>query len=369
MPRNIEELALPYLKHITPYKPGKPIEEVEREYGIKDSVKLASNENPLGPSPLALQALREAIEGINRYPDGGGYYLKQALAKKHGVEPENLVLGNGSNEVIELAARTFLSPQDEVVMADPAFLIYRLVTAALGCCQIMVPLKDFRHDLKAMAEAVSPRTKMVFVGNPNNPTGTAVEPEELETFISSLPEDVVLVLDEAYYEYLPIDARPDAIKHVREGRLILCLRTFSKIYGLAGLRIGYGIAPPGVVEAMNKIRQPFNVNSLAQKAALASLEDRQHLESTRAINEAGKRYLYEKFQEMGLVYVPTAANFILVDVGRDGEEVARALLPKGVIVRPMGGYHLPTHFRVTIGTPPENERFIQSLKEALAFSR
>lgn len=365
MPRPIAELASPYLKDLVPYSPGKPIEEVEREFGIQDSIKLASNENPLGPSPMALRALREALGEINRYPDGGGHYLKHALANKHGVGPESIILGNGSNEVIELAARAFLGPQDEVVIPDPSFLIYRLVTQVLGCRQLFVPLKDFHYDLSAMTRALSSKVKMAFLGNPNNPTGTRVEPEELDAFIFSLPENVILVLDEAYYEYLPPEAAPDAIKHIRGGKLVLSLRTFSKIYGLAGLRIGYGIAPQAMVDIMERIRQPFNVNSLAQKAALASLEDRQHVDSSRAINEVGKDYLYRELTALGVSYVPTSANFLLIDVKADGPSVSHRLLEKGVIVRTMVPYNLPTHLRVTIGTPRENQRFIQALKGAL----
>lgn len=365
MPRSIEEMASPYLKEIRPYSPGKPVEEVERELGITGAVKLASNENPLGPSPLALQAIRSALEGIHRYPDGGGYYLKQALSEKFGLSPDHFILGNGSNELIELCARCFLSPDDEAITAEPAFIVYQTVTRVIGARPLLVPLKDFQHDLKEMARRIGPKTKLIFVGNPNNPTGTCVTPEEIDTFMASVPPGVIVLFDEAYFEYLPPELQPETIRYVVEGRYVLLLRTFSKIYGLAGLRIGYGIAPPPLIEVMNRARQPFNVNALAQVAALAALNDDAHVAMSKRLNEAGKRYLYEKLEEMGIPYVPTFANFILIDVGRDGETVAQALMRKGVIVRPMGPYHLLTHLRVTIGTPQENERFISALKEVL----
>lgn len=366
MPRSIEELASPYLKEIRPYSPGKPVEEVERELGIKGAVKLASNENPLGPSPLALQAIRAALEGIHRYPDGGGYCLKRALSRKFDLDPDHFILGNGSNELIELCARCFLNPDDEAIIADPAFIVYKTVTQVIGGKPILVPLKDFQHDLPEMARRIGPKTKLVFVGNPNNPTGTCVTPQEIGTFMASVPPEVIVLFDEAYFEYLPAELRPETIRYVVEGRFVLLLRTFSKIYGLAGLRIGYGIAPPDLIEVMNRARQPFNVNALAQVGALAALDDDAHVAMARRLNEAGKRYLYGKLEEMGIAYVPTFANFILVDVGRSGEEIAQALMRKGVIIRPMGPYHLPTHLRVTIGTPQENERFISAMREVLS---
>ncbi|MFN3476292.1 MAG: histidinol-phosphate transaminase [Candidatus Methylomirabilales bacterium] len=366
MAKSIEELASPYLREIRPYSPGKPIEEVERELGITGAVKLASNENPLGPSPLALQAIRNALEGIHRYPDGGGYYLKQALSEKFGLDPDHFILGNGSNELIELCARCFLREDDEAIMADPAFIVYQTVTHVIGARPILVPLKDFQHDLEEMARRISPKTKLIFVGNPNNPTGTCVTPEEIDRFMASVPPDVIVLFDEAYFEYLPVELQPETIRYVLEGRYVLLLRTFSKIYGLAGLRIGYGIAPPSLIEVMNRARQPFNVNALAQVGALAALNDDAHVAMARRLNEAGKRYLYGQLEEMRVAYVPTFANFILIDVGQNGEEVAQALMRRGIIVRPMDPYHLPTHLRVTIGTPQENERFIDALLEVLS---
>lgn len=365
MVKSLAELASPYLKGLIPYSPGKPVEEVERELGIKGAIKLASNENPLGPSPLALSALRQVLPDSHRYPDGGGYYLKHGLAERHGVTPSHLVLGNGCNEVLDLMARCFLLPGDEVVIADPAFVVYGMLAHLQGCHKVLVPLKDWTHDLDAMAKAVTKRTKMVFVGNPNNPTGTVVTPGEIEAFIRAVPEDVIVVIDEAYIEYVPPEMAPDSLSHVLAGRWVIVLRTFSKIYGLAGLRIGFGIAPPPLIELLDRARAPFNVNALAQRAALAALDDQHHLASSRRVNEMGKEFLGKELGRMGYEPPPSSANFLLVDVRRDGRAVAEALLRKGVIVRPMGGAYLQTHIRVSIGTPPENERFVEALKAVL----
>jgi len=365
MVRSLRELASPYLEGVVPYSPGKPVEEVERELGIAGAIKLASNENPLGPSPLALRALREALAESHRYPDGGGYYVKRRLAAKLGVSPEYLILGNGCNEILDLVARCFLLPGDEVVIADPAFVIYGMVAHLQGCRRVLVPLKQWTHDLEAMANAVTPRTKMVFVGNPNNPTGTVVTPEALTAFMESVPGDVIVVLDEAYIEYVPPNLVPDSLGYVRNGRWAIVLRTFSKIYGLAGLRIGYGVAPPALVELLDRARAPFNVNALAQRAALAALDDDEHVFRTRAVTEEGRRYLSSELARLGLQCPPSAANFLLVDVRRDGAVVADALLREGVIVRPLGGPALATHIRVSIGTQRENERFLVALQRVL----
>lgn len=369
MAKLLEDLASPYLHGLVPYTPGKPIGEVERELGITGAVKLASNENPLGPSPLALRALRDALLESHRYPDGGGYYLKQGLARRLDLTPGHLVLGNGCNELLELMARCFLLPGDEVVIADPAFVIYGMLAHLQGCTTVRIPLKAWTHDLEAMAKAVTPKTKMVFVGNPNNPTGTAVGPTELTAFIDALPADVIVVMDEAYIEYVPPQMVPDSLTYVRQGRWAIVLRTFSKIYGLAGLRIGYGMAPPAMVELLERVRAPFNVNALAQRAALAALDDQAHLSSSRKVNELGLVYLSGELHRLGLEFPPSVANFLLVDLKQDGQTVADALLRMGVIVRPLGGAHLKTHIRVTIGTPPENERFIQALKAVLQSER
>ncbi len=365
MTRSLEDLASPYLRGLIPYSPGKPIEEVERELGIAESVKLASNENALGPSPLALQALRGALPGIHRYPDGSGYRLSRALANHWDVSPDAVILGNGSNELLELAGRCFLMPGDEAVYAEQAFIVYDMVAQVTGATKISVPLRDFTHDLDAMRRAIAPRTKLVFVGNPNNPTGTAVSARALEAFLESVPPDVLVILDEAYYEYLPPELTPDALQFVRAGRLVLVLRTFSKIYGLAGLRIGYGIGPAPLIALLNRAREPFNTNSLAQVAATAALRDEQHVANTRAITETGRKYLTEQCRALGLAVVPSVANFLLVDVGRPGPATADALLRHGVIVRPMAGYGFPTHLRISVGTPPENGRCIAALRAVL----
>jgi histidinol-phosphate aminotransferase len=363
--RSLEDLASPHLSGLIPYSPGKPIEEVEREFGIAHSVKLASNENPLGPSPRALRAMAEALPGVHRYPDGGGYVLRRALAQHWDVSPECLVLGNGSNELLTLVGRCFLVPGDEVLYARQAFVVYDMVAQMAGATKVAVPLKNLTHDLDAMRRALTPKTKLVFLANPNNPTGTCAEPRALEAFLAAVPRDVVVVLDEAYFEYLPPDVAPNALRFVREGRWLLALRTFSKIYGLAGLRIGYGIGPAPLVALLNRARDPFNVNSLAQVAGAAALRDNDHVLATRAANEEGRKFLAEQFQALGLDVVPSAANFLLVDVGKPGGAVTDALLRRGVIVRPMGGYGFPTHLRITIGTPQENESCVAALKAAL----
>ena len=365
MTRPLEELASPYLRGLIPYSPGKPIEEVERELGIAESVKLASNENPLGPSPLALAALRAALPGIHRYPDGSGHSLCQALAAHWGVSADMLILGNGSNELLELVSRCFLMPGDEAVYAEQAFIVYDMVVQVTGAKKVRVPLAKLTHDLPAMRAAITPRTKLVFVGNPNNQTGTAVPARALEDFLASAPPEVLVVVDEAYHEYLPPDLTPDTLRFVREGRWVLALRTFSKVYGLAGLRIGYGIGPAPLIAVLNRAREPFNTNSLAQVAATAALRDEQHVASTRAITETGRKFLTEQCRALGLGVVPSVANFLLVDVGRPGPATADALLRHGVIVRPMTGYGFPTHLRISIGTPPENARCLAALKAVL----
>ena len=365
MIRSLEDLASPYLRGLIPYAPGKPIEEVERELGIAGSVKLASNENPLGPSPRALQAVSLALAGMHRYPDGGGYRLRQALGRHWEVSPDWVILGNGSNELLELVGRCFLMPGDEVVYAKQAFVVYDMVAQVTGATKVAVPLKALTHDLEAMRAAITARTKLVFLANPNNPTGTAVSPRALEAFLAGVPADVVVVLDEAYYEYVSPALRPDALRFVREGRLLLVLRTFSKIYGLAGLRIGYGIGPEPLVDLLNRAREPFNTNSLAQVAATAALEDAPHVAQSLALNERGRATLLEGCRVLGLAVVPSVANFLLVDVGRPGPATADALLKYGVIVRPLAGYGFPTHLRITIGTEDENRRCIAALKAVL----
>ncbi|MGH7859287.1 MAG: histidinol-phosphate transaminase [Candidatus Binatia bacterium] len=362
---SLRHLLPPWLASLMPYQPGKPVEEVEREYGIRDSIKLASNENPLGPSPKAVAALRQAAAGVHRYPDGGCYYLNEKIAAKLGVSTDRVLLTNGSNEVLELLARLFLRPGDDAVMSDQAFVVYASVVQAAAGIPRPVPLRDFTHDLESMAAAVRPSTRIVYLGNPNNPTGTIYRRQAFEKLLRSIRKDVVIVADEAYFEYVEDPDYPDSLRYQEPGRLLVTVRTFSKIYGLAGLRIGYGVAPAELNAALDRIRQPFNVNSLAQAGALAALDDDEHVERSRRVNREGKRFLAAELDAMGIAYVPTEANFVLVRVG-DGAGVCEALLREGVIVRPMGGYGFPEHVRVTIGTESENRRFLASLRKVLA---
>ncbi|HWR57461.1 MAG TPA: histidinol-phosphate transaminase [Thermodesulfovibrionales bacterium] len=345
-----------YVSAINPYVPGKPVEELERELGITGSIKLASNENPIGPSPLAVAAIRDLAMGLNRYPDGGGYYLKNALSERLSVKPDDIILGNGSNELLDIAARTFMHPGDEAVMAQPSFVVYAMAVQSMGCRAIQVPLKDYTHDLTAMLKAVTGKTRMVFIANPNNPTGTINRREEFDSFIEKLPEGVLTVMDEAYYEYVSDPGYADSMKWFREGKDILILRTFSKIFGLAGLRIGYGIAGANVITEMNKLRPPFNTNSMAQVAALGALKDHSHVGKSIEVNNEGKKYLYRELERLKLRYVPTEANFVYMPF-EDSRGIYERLLKLGVIVRPMG-----PALRVTIGLPEENRRFIEALE-------
>jgi histidinol-phosphate aminotransferase len=353
-----------YVAAIKPYVPGKPVEELERELGIRDSVKLASNENPLGPSPLALKAINEELtkqksaNSLNRYPDGSGYYLKKALSEKLSVKEDEIILGNGSNELLDIVIRTYLQPGDEAVMAHPSFVVYAMGVQALGGKSVLVPLKNYTHDLETMGDAVTQKTKMLFIANPNNPTGTMNTRQEFDQLMKSLPDGILVVMDEAYYEYVADPEYADSMKYFRGGRDILILRTFSKIYGLAGLRIGYGIARSDLITEINKLRPPFNTNSIAQIAALHALQDEAHIKASREINEQGKKYLYGELSSLGMLYVPTEANFIYITV-EDAQSLYNALLQRGVIVRPMG----PGAIRITIGLPGENQRLIEALKK------
>lgn len=350
-----------WIRALAPYPPGKPIEELEREYGILGSIKLASNENPLGASPKALAAITAALGNLHRYPDGSCFYLARAVAKKFGVSPDALIFGNGSNEIIELAVRTFMQRGDEAVMADQAFIVYRLVVQSAGGTSRLVPLRHFTHDLEAILEAITPATRLVFLANPNNPTGTIFVRREWEEFLAALPPHVIVVMDEAYAEFVDDPEYPDSLAAHGNGRLLITLRTFSKIYGLAGLRIGFGVAHPELIEVMNRVRQPFNVSSLAQVAALAALDDDEHVERTRQCNREGMAFLRQACARLGLEYVPSWANFLMVRVG-NGARTYEALLRQGVIVRPMGVYGFPEHVRVTVGTAAENRRFITALE-------
>jgi histidinol-phosphate aminotransferase len=365
---DLRMLVPEWVRTLTPYPPGMPIEELERELGIRDSIKLASNENPLGPSPRALAAVAKALGDLHRYPDGSAFYLKRRLAERLGVPGEELLVGNGSNEIIELVIRTFLRPGDEAVVSDQAFVIYRMVVQAAGGTARIVPLRDFTHDLEAMAEAVTPRTRLVFVANPNNPTGTIVRRAAWEAFLAALPRHVIVVADDAYADYVEDPEYPDSMQ-ARGERVppVVTLRTFSKLYGLAGLRVGYAVAPAPVVEVMGRIRQPFNVNALALVGALAALDDDEHVRRTLTLNRHGMAFLVDAFARLGLTHVPSAANFVLVRVGQ-GARVYEALLRQGVIVRPMDVYGFPDHIRVTVGLPEENERFVASLRAVLGTS-
>lgn len=364
--RKVEELGRPAIFTIKPYVPGKPIEEVEREYGITGIIKLASNENPLGPSPLAMEAMSRAISRVHIYPDGNCYYLKSDLAKHIGLREENLIIGNGSDEILKMIAEAFLNAGDEVVFAHPSFSEYEFVSKIMDAKIVSVPLKkNFVHDLEAMLKVVSSATKIVFVCNPNNPTGTIVTQEELVSFLGKIPEHLLVVIDEAYYEYVSDPLYPDSLEFIRQGKKVIVLRTFSKIYGLAGLRIGYGISTPEIIGLINRVREPFNVNLMAQEAARASLQDSEHVRRSREMVLEGREFLYKAFDRLGLNYVPTQANFIFVDVGRDCREVFVSLLKKGVIVRTGDIFGHPTFLRVTIGTREENERFISCLEDVL----
>jgi histidinol-phosphate aminotransferase len=359
------KLVPEWIRTLTPYPPGMPIEELERELGIHDSIKLASNENPLGPSPKAVAAIGAALADLHRYPDGSAFYLKRHLAERLGVSTDELLVGNGSNEIIELVVRTFLGPREEAVMADQAFVIYRLVVQAAGGTSRIIPLRDFTHDLEAIAGAIGPRTRLVFLANPNNPTGTIFRRPAWERFLARVPPEVIVVADDAYAEYVEDPDYPDTIRSRGDGSVtVVTLRTFSKLYGLAGLRVGYAVAGAAVIDALARIRQPFNVNSLALVGALAALDDEEHVRRTLAVNREGMAYLVETFRRLGLAHVPSAANFVLVRVG-DGAGVYRALLRRGVIVRPMEVYGFPAHVRITIGTRAENERLVEALGAVL----
>jgi histidinol-phosphate aminotransferase len=363
---DVRHLVPEWIRTLTPYPPGKPIEEVERELGISGSIKLASNENPLGPSPRAMAAVADALRTVHLYPDGSAFYLRRRLAERHGVSPDDILVGNGSNEIIELIVRTFLRPRDEAVMADQAFVIYRMVVQAVAATPRVIPLRNFTHDLEAIAEAVTPRTRLIFLANPNNPTGTIFRRAAWEAFLRALPpRQLLVVADDAYADYVEDPEYPDTIALRGDGNVpVVTLRTFSKLYGLAGLRIGYAVAPAPVIEAMQRIRQPFNVNGLALVGALAALDDVDHVQRTLAVNREGMRVLTEAFRRLELPFVPSAANFILVRVGQ-GLAVYEGLLRQGVIVRPMDGYGLPEYLRVTIGLPEENARFIEALETVL----
>ena len=358
MPLNIHS----HIASLVPYVPGKPIDELERELGIPRAIKLASNENPLGPSPKALAVLADAAAILHRYPDGGAHRLRAALADRYKLTRDQVILGNGSDEILGLLARAFLSPGDEAVMADQTFVIYKMeVTAAHGT-PVIVPLKQWRHDLPAMANAITAKTRLLFICNPNNPTGTMATADEVTAFMHRVPDDVIVVFDEAYYEYVQDQHFPDSLSWITQHRHVIILRTFSKIYGLAGLRVGYGLTTPEIAGYLNRVRPPFNVNTMAQRAALAALNDDQHVARSRALNASEMATVKTGLMALGFQPLPSHANFLFFDVGRDGRAVFEALLRQGIIVRHIEGRLL----RVTIGLPEENRYFLDALKKVLS---
>lgn len=356
----------PHILQLRPYVPGKPIEEVEREYGVTNIIKLASNENPLGPSPRSLEAMQGALKNLALYPDGACYALTRALARHWEVEPENLVIGNGSDEIIHYLGLAFLRPGDEVLTGDPSFVRYESAAILNEASFVVTPLKEHHFDLDAMAERINERTRIIFIANPNNPTGTMVGKAAVERFLDRVPEQTLVVMDEAYYEYVDAPDYPASWKYVREGRNVVILRTFSKIYALAALRVGYGMARPEIIHALHQVREPFNVNSLAQAAAVASLEDPEQVLRSRRCNAEGRDYLYGEFRRLGLSYLETQANFVMVDVQRPCRAVFEGLLRRGVIVRTGDIFGMPTYLRVTIGAPEHNRRFVSELEAVLA---
>ena len=375
MPRSDKqfvELAAPGVRALQPYQPGKPVAELEREFGIRHAIKLASNENPFGPSPQALAAGSAAMQGIARYPEGSGHALVARLARLHDVAPGNITLGNGSNDVLDLVARVFLTPEHEAVYSQFAFAVYPISVQAAGGVARVAAAHDgsrgpaYGHDLAAMHALVNARTRVIFIANPNNPTGTWLPTAELEDFIASLPDHVLVVVDEAYFEYVETPDYPDTSRWLDRYPNLIVTRTFSKAYGLAGLRVGYALSHPAVAGLLNRVRQPFNVNMIAQAAALAALDDTQHLQDCVRRNRAGMQQLVAGFTAQRLPYIESAGNFVAVDVGRPGPEVYQALLQEGVIVRPVANYTMPNHLRVTVGSTAENTRFLAALEKVLS---
>ncbi len=364
---------IPFKKHIQdikPYEPGKPIKELQREYGIRSVIKLASNENPLGPSGKAIRAMRKAIREVHLYPEGSCYYLLTRLSKELDIDPAHLIFGNGSNEIIELLARGFLSEGDEVISSEMTFLVYPILSQVCGAKFKAVPMKDYRYDLEGLLRAITPKTKIIFIANPNNPTGTYLTAGEVEDFLSKVPEHVVVCFDEAYVDFVEAEDFPKMLTYVKAGRPnVVVLRTFSKAYGLAGLRIGYGAASKEMVDYLHKVRQPFNVNALAQAAVVAALDDSFFLWRTKWLVVHGRKFFYRKLKKLGLEYLPSQANFILVHMKTDGQEVYQYLLRQGMIVRPMGAYKLSNWIRITIGRRGQNVQLIKLLKAYLTKSR
>ncbi|MGZ5504637.1 MAG: histidinol-phosphate transaminase [Chthoniobacterales bacterium] len=362
--KSIWDLANPQLRGLPVYEPGKPIEETARELGCDpdDIIKMASNENPLGPSPKALQAMRDALTNAHLYPDGGAYYLREALAIKLGLKRENIIVGSGSNEVLEFLGHAFLDRGDDVIASEHAFVVYKLVAAMFGARAIEIPSPDMRHHLDEMIAAITPRTRLICIANPNNPTGTLLRQNEIDRFMGALPENIVVAFDEAYFEY--VDDPPNALQYIRERSNVVVLRTFSKIHGLASLRVGYGIAHPELIQVLQKTRQPFNVGGLAQAAALGGLADEEHQRTTKRITHEGRAYLQNEFTAMNLKFVPSAGNFVLVNIG-NGAAVFKQLLQHRIIVRALKGYNLPEWVRISVGTMEQNRQCIAALKKVL----
>jgi histidinol-phosphate aminotransferase len=365
MTKRIHDLVAPHIRALAPYVPGKPIQEVERELNLHP-IKLASNENPLGPSPLAMAAAQKALADSNRYPDGSGFYVREALSKKHGVPTEDIILGAGSTELIDLAARIMLRPEDCGVASHGSFPLYYIAIRAAGARLLEIPLRDYAYDLDAIARSLPPEAKLVYLANPNNPTGTMFTADELDSFLARIPQTVLVMVDEAYFEYVQRADYSRSIVVARERPNVIVLRTFSKVYGLAGLRIGYGVGPADLLEEMNKLRGPFNTSGVAQAAALAALDDVEHVRRSVESNCAGLTQLAAGLKAMGIQFVPSFANFVLVEFGRDAEPISEELLAHGVIVRPMRWMGLPTAIRVSVGTREENEKFLKALNAACA---
>jgi histidinol-phosphate aminotransferase len=362
----VYDLAVAGVQKSIPYKAGKPIEELERELGLTNIVKLASNENPLGMGQKARAAIEAAISDLTLYPDGSGFHLKQALAEKFSVQADQITLGNGSNELLELVARAFLTPECEVIFSQHAFAVYPIVTQAVGAKAVVVPALHYGHDLQAMLSRVTDKTRVIFIANPNNPTGTLLAQRDVEAFIAALPNHVICVLDEAYFEFVSQSETIDSVSWLKHYPNLVITRTFSKAYGLAGLRVGYSLSSVEIADLLNRVRQPFNNNSLALAAAHAALEDVDYLQRTIANNTAGMAQLTEGFAELNLTWIPSAGNFVSVDLKQDGKAIYDKLLRKGVIVRPVDVYEMPTFLRISIGTQQENATFLNALKDVLA---
>ncbi|MGI6453781.1 MAG: histidinol-phosphate transaminase [Syntrophomonadaceae bacterium] len=361
----VQRKARPEIFNLKPYVPGKPIDEVRRELGIDEIIKLASNENPLGASPKGVAAVREALADLHLYPDANCFNLKKKLAAALEVSQDGLIIGNGSDELLKLIAETFLSPGDTVIYPDPSFAEYEFTAKIMGAECKIVPLVDFKLDLDGILAAIDQKTKIVYICNPNNPTGTIVTADELERFMQKVPNDVLVIFDEAYYEYVASQDYISGLNYVKQGFNAIVLRTFSKIYGLAGLRVGYGITTPEIARAVERVTEPFNVNLLAQAAAVAALDDVEHVTQSKQVNLSGIKYLYEEFDKLGLKYVETQSNFIFADMGQDSQNIFQQLLAKGVIIRPGYIFGFPTFIRVTVGNERENQIFIKALKEVL----